>query len=52
MLRERRMGMEKDVKLREFCLELAMRIAEKVSVPTSQEVIEAARKLEKYILSG
>lgn len=44
--------MEKDVKLREFCLELAMRVKVGISDPTSQEILETARRFEKYITGG
>lgn len=46
--------MEKDVKLREFCLAMARELApqNKDQFATVEDVIEAARKLEKYILNG
>jgi len=42
--------MEKDVKLREFCLQLALTI--EPDHATVDKVIKVARDLEKYILDG
>lgn len=48
--------MEKDVKLREFCLQLALTLVPKGPLEAGQvsakDVVEVARELEQYINTG